>query len=225
MEGHPGHHRPRGPRHPRQERPCPAAREAEQSYWFDFAAKDVTGAQASLTYAMGNSKSFPTGDNWNILEGLLNQYLPLAFSGSGDAGRNSGDDPGSRRAGPVSRRTARTGRPGDISPPGRLLICLQPIRNRSCPSTRQARSRAPPATRRRDARTAFWFLLPSLIGFLLFMLYPARRLVRHELHQLAAHVGAEDSSASTTTSGSSPRTGPSTPCSSTRCSTPSSISC
>jgi multiple sugar transport system permease protein len=27
-------------------------------------------------------------------------------------------------------------------------------------------------TRRRDARTAFWFLLPSLLGFLAFMLYP-----------------------------------------------------
>src|SRR5688572_11832978 len=26
--------------------------------------------------------------------------------------------------------------------------------------------------RRRDARTAFWFLLPSLLGFLIFMLYP-----------------------------------------------------
>ena len=26
--------------------------------------------------------------------------------------------------------------------------------------------------RRRDARTAFWFLLPSLLGFMAFMLYP-----------------------------------------------------
>ena len=31
---------------------------------------------------MQHSKSFPTGNNWNIVEGLLNQYLPLAFSGS-----------------------------------------------------------------------------------------------------------------------------------------------
>jgi multiple sugar transport system substrate-binding protein len=58
------------------------ARIAEQSYWFDFAAKDVAGAQESLTYAMENSKSFETGNNFNVLEGLLNQYLPLAFSGS-----------------------------------------------------------------------------------------------------------------------------------------------
>jgi multiple sugar transport system substrate-binding protein len=58
------------------------ARSAEQSYWFDFAAKDVAGAQESLTYAMTNSKSFETGNNFNVLEGLLNQYLPLAFSGS-----------------------------------------------------------------------------------------------------------------------------------------------
>ncbi|MEO7223369.1 MAG: sugar ABC transporter substrate-binding protein [Devosia sp.] len=58
------------------------ARSAEQSYWFDFAAKDVVGARESLTYAMDHSKSFETGGNFNVLEGLLNQYLPLAFSGS-----------------------------------------------------------------------------------------------------------------------------------------------
>ncbi len=58
------------------------ARIAEQSYWFDFAAKDVAGAQESLTYAMEHSKSFETGSNFNVLEGLLNQYLPLAFSGN-----------------------------------------------------------------------------------------------------------------------------------------------
>lgn len=33
-------------------------------------------------------------------------------------------------------------------------------------------TRDPLGTRRRDTRTAFWFLLPSLIGFLIFMLYP-----------------------------------------------------
>jgi multiple sugar transport system permease protein len=33
-------------------------------------------------------------------------------------------------------------------------------------------TRDPLGTRRRDTRTAFWFLLPSLIGFLAFMLYP-----------------------------------------------------
>ena len=58
------------------------AREAEQAYWFDFAAKDVNGAQSAIEYSMGKSKPFPTGANWNILEGLFNQYLPLAFSGA-----------------------------------------------------------------------------------------------------------------------------------------------
>lgn len=58
------------------------ARMAEQKYWLDFSAKDIDGAGASLDYAMQHSKSFPTGNNWNIVEGLLNQYLPLAFSGS-----------------------------------------------------------------------------------------------------------------------------------------------
>jgi ABC-type glycerol-3-phosphate transport system substrate-binding protein len=58
------------------------ARPSEQQFWFDVAAKDVLGAQESLTYALDNSKSFPTGANWNVLEGLFNQYLPLAFSGS-----------------------------------------------------------------------------------------------------------------------------------------------
>ena len=33
-------------------------------------------------------------------------------------------------------------------------------------------TRDPLGTRRRDSRTAFWFLLPSLVGFLVFMLYP-----------------------------------------------------
>jgi multiple sugar transport system permease protein len=33
-------------------------------------------------------------------------------------------------------------------------------------------TRDPLGTRRRDTRTAFWFLLPSLVGFLVFMLYP-----------------------------------------------------
>jgi multiple sugar transport system substrate-binding protein len=58
------------------------ARTAEQKYWLDFSAKGIDGAGASLAYAMEHSKSFPTGNNWNIVEGLLNQYLPLAFSGS-----------------------------------------------------------------------------------------------------------------------------------------------
>ena len=58
------------------------ARAAEQVYWYDFAAKDVHGAQESLMYAMENSQPFLTGSNWNIVEGLLNQYLPLAFSGA-----------------------------------------------------------------------------------------------------------------------------------------------
>ena len=58
------------------------SRSAEQAYWYDFAAKDVIGARESLEYAMGKSKPFPTGANWNVLEGLFNQYLPLAFSGA-----------------------------------------------------------------------------------------------------------------------------------------------
>lgn len=58
------------------------ARSAEQGYWYDFAAKDVVNARESLVYAMDHSQPFTTGANWNIVEGLLNQYLPLAFSGS-----------------------------------------------------------------------------------------------------------------------------------------------
>lgn len=58
------------------------ARSAQQSFWYDFAAKDVAGAKETLEYAMQHSKPFPIGNNWNTVEGLMNQYLPLTFSGS-----------------------------------------------------------------------------------------------------------------------------------------------
>lgn len=58
------------------------ARVAQQKFWYDFAAKDVTGAKASLEYAMAHSQAYPIGNNWNTVESLMNQYLPLALSGA-----------------------------------------------------------------------------------------------------------------------------------------------
>ena len=63
------------------------ARVAQQSFWFDVAAKDVTGAKDALTYAMGHSKPYPIGNNWNTVENLMTQYLPLALAGSEPAAK------------------------------------------------------------------------------------------------------------------------------------------
>ena len=83
MEGDPGGH-VLG-RHV-EPRPLPA-RVAQQGAWFDVAAKDVTGAKDSLTYAMGHSKPYPIGNNWNTVENLMTQYLPLALAGSEPAAK------------------------------------------------------------------------------------------------------------------------------------------
>jgi len=54
---------------------------AEQSYWYDVAAKDVIGAREALTYAFEHSTPFRLNDKWNEFENLLTQYIPLALNG------------------------------------------------------------------------------------------------------------------------------------------------
>jgi len=63
------------------------ARTAQQSFWFDVAAKDVAGAKETLAYAMEHSKPYPIGNNWNTVENLMTQYLPLALAGSEPAAK------------------------------------------------------------------------------------------------------------------------------------------
>ena len=63
------------------------ARTAQQSFWFDVAAKDVAGAKETLAYAMEHSKPYPIGNNWNTVENLMSQYLPLALAGSEPAAK------------------------------------------------------------------------------------------------------------------------------------------
>jgi len=63
------------------------ARTAQQSFWFDFAAKDVEGAKDGIAYAMQHSKPYPIGNGWNGVEALMSQYLPLALSGSEPAAK------------------------------------------------------------------------------------------------------------------------------------------
>jgi multiple sugar transport system substrate-binding protein len=58
---------------------------AEQTYWYDVAAKDVVGAREALTYAFEHSTPFRLNDKWNEFENLLTQYMPLALSGDATA--------------------------------------------------------------------------------------------------------------------------------------------
>jgi len=54
---------------------------AEQSYWYDVAAKDVGGTREVLAYMFDHSTPFRLNEYWNEFENLLTQYMPLALNG------------------------------------------------------------------------------------------------------------------------------------------------
>lgn len=58
------------------------ARTAQQGYWFDVAAEGVAGAREAIAAALATAKPYRTTANWNTVSELLEQYAPLAFSGS-----------------------------------------------------------------------------------------------------------------------------------------------
>ena len=58
------------------------ARKAEQTYWFDVAAAEVTGAREALEYSLAHSATYQITANWNAVENLFNQYFPLAMTGN-----------------------------------------------------------------------------------------------------------------------------------------------
>ena len=55
---------------------------AEQTYWFDTAAKNVVGAKEAITTALRTARPYVTTPNWATVAALFEQYAPLAFSGS-----------------------------------------------------------------------------------------------------------------------------------------------
>ncbi len=83
MEGRPGHHWPEALAiFAKSGRALVARRSRAEPTGSTSLPRTCGGAQSAIEYSMGKSKPFPTGANWNILEGLFNQYLPLAFSGA-----------------------------------------------------------------------------------------------------------------------------------------------
>ena len=54
---------------------------AEQSFWYDVAAKDVSGTRETLQYMFEHSTPFRLNEYWNDFENLLTQYMPLALNG------------------------------------------------------------------------------------------------------------------------------------------------
>jgi len=54
---------------------------AEQTYWYDVAAKDVSGTREVLAYMFDHSTPFRLNEYWNEFENLITQYMPLALNG------------------------------------------------------------------------------------------------------------------------------------------------
>lgn len=54
---------------------------AEQSFWYDVAAKDISGTRETLQYSFEHATPFRLNENWNEFENLLTQYMPLALNG------------------------------------------------------------------------------------------------------------------------------------------------
>lgn len=54
---------------------------AEQSFWYDVAAKDVVGTRETLQYMFEHSTPFRLNESWNEFENLITQYMPLALNG------------------------------------------------------------------------------------------------------------------------------------------------
>jgi ABC-type glycerol-3-phosphate transport system substrate-binding protein len=61
-----------------------AARTAQQTYWFETAARDVAGAQEAIAAALKTTQPYVTTPNWATVSSLFEQYAPLAFAGSED---------------------------------------------------------------------------------------------------------------------------------------------
>lgn len=53
----------------------------EQKFWYDVAAKDVTGTREVLAYMFEHSTPFRLNQYWNDFENLITQYMPLALNG------------------------------------------------------------------------------------------------------------------------------------------------
>ena len=53
----------------------------QQTYWYDVAAKDVSGTREVLAYMFEHSTPFRLNQYWNEFENLLTQYMPLALNG------------------------------------------------------------------------------------------------------------------------------------------------
>lgn len=58
------------------------ARTAQQHFWFDTAARNVTNAKEALQFEFAHAVPYRLTTNWNHVENLFNQYMPLAFAGS-----------------------------------------------------------------------------------------------------------------------------------------------
>ena len=58
---------------------------AEQSFWYDVAAKDVAGTRETLQYMFEHSTPFRLNEYWNEFENLITQYMPLALNGDSTA--------------------------------------------------------------------------------------------------------------------------------------------
>ena len=59
---------------------------AEQTYWYDVAAKDVSGTREVLAYMFEHSTPFRLNEYWNEFENLITQYMPLALNGDSTTG-------------------------------------------------------------------------------------------------------------------------------------------
>lgn len=57
------------------------ARLAEQTYWYDVAAKSVSGTRDTLQYMFAHTTPFRINEKWNQFENLVMQYVPVALTG------------------------------------------------------------------------------------------------------------------------------------------------
>jgi ABC-type glycerol-3-phosphate transport system substrate-binding protein len=64
-----------------------AARTAQQTYWFETAARDVAGAKEAIAAALKTAQPYITTPNWATVSALFEQYAPLAFAGSDEPGK------------------------------------------------------------------------------------------------------------------------------------------
>ena len=54
---------------------------AEQTFWYDVAAKDISGTRETLQYSFDHATPFRLNEYWNEFENLVTQYMPLALNG------------------------------------------------------------------------------------------------------------------------------------------------